>query len=172
MLLIPTTPSSPCPFLLRWHSAATPNTCSGWLVPGLQHGLQGKLQGGIRPGCSFRHQTGAPHHLSQEEAAAPDPSGANPDPNHKFLSRCSHLLSLCQNASTTASQERKGRGSHCGSAETNLTSTHEVRSPASLSGLRIQSCHELWCRPEATAPIQPLAWDLPHALGTAAPKNK
>ena len=55
----------------------------------------------------------------------------------------------------------------------------QVRSVASLSGLRIRRCHELWCgprgssdlvllwlwhRPVATALIQPLAWELPYAL--------
>ena len=42
----------------------------------------------------------------------------------------------------------KTRSSHCGSAETNLTSIHEtqVQSLASISGLRIWHCHELWCR--------------------------
>uniref|UniRef100_A0A8W4FIM3 Zinc finger protein 446 n=1 Tax=Sus scrofa TaxID=9823 RepID=A0A8W4FIM3_PIG len=36
----------------------------------------------------------------------------------------------------------------CGAAETNPTRNHEVvvRSLASLSGLRIWHCHELWCR--------------------------
>ena len=29
----------------------------------------------------------------------------------------------------------------------------------------------LWCRPAATAPIRPLAWELPYAVG-AALKNK
>ena len=36
--------------------------------------------------------------------------------------------------------------SHCGAVEMNLTSTHEVWSLASLSGLGIQCCRELWCR--------------------------
>ena len=38
--------------------------------------------------------------------------------------------------------------SYHGSVEMNLTSIHEaqVRSLASFSGLRIRSCHELWCR--------------------------
>ena len=51
-----------------------------------------------------------------------------------------------------------------------------VQSLASLSGLRIQRCHELcvgrrcgwdpallwlWWRPAAAAPIQPLAWEPP-----------
>jgi len=50
----------------------------------------------------------------------------------------------------------------------------QVRSLALLSGLRIQHCHKLgighrcgsdlvllwpWCRPAATAPIRPLAWE-------------
>ena len=53
---------------------------------------------------------------------------------------------------------------------TNLTSIHEdvgLISLASLSGLRIWSCHELWFnalpwlwrRPAATVPIQPIAWE-------------
>ena len=52
----------------------------------------------------------------------------------------------------------------------------QVLSLASLSGLRIWRCRELWCRsqmrlrsgvamalarPVATAPIQPLAWETP-----------
>ena len=58
-----------------------------------------------------------------------------------------------------------------------------VQSLALLSGLRIQRCHELWCRlqtrlgsrvavalwhrPVATAPIGPLAWEPPYAAGAA-----
>ena len=42
-----------------------------------------------------------------------------------------------------------------------------VRSLASFSGLRIQHCCELWCRLAATAPIWPLAWELPYAAGVA-----
>ena len=40
------------------------------------------------------------------------------------------------------------RSSHCGAAEMNPTRNGEylVRSLASLSGLRIQRCHELWWR--------------------------
>ena len=29
----------------------------------------------------------------------------------------------------------------------------------------------LWCRPVATGPIQPLAWEHPYAMGVAPPKN-
>ena len=43
---------------------------------------------------------------------------------------------------------------------------------ASLSGLRIQYCHELWCRLAATALIRPLAWDLPYAVGVALKSQK
>ena len=70
---------------------------------------------------------------------------------------------------------------------TNPTSIHEVRSLASLSGLRIgvaMSCGVgrrrssgpallwLWWRPVATAPIRPLAWEPPHAAGAALEKTK
>ena len=30
----------------------------------------------------------------------------------------------------------------------------------------------LWCRPEATAPIRPLAWEPPYAAGAALKKQK
>ena len=30
----------------------------------------------------------------------------------------------------------------------------------------------LWCRPETTAPIQPLAWGLPYGMGVALKKEK
>ena len=48
----------------------------------------------------------------------------------------------------------------------------QVRSLALLSGLRIRCCHELWRRPAATPPLQPLAWEAPHAVGTALKKQK
>ena len=62
-----------------------------------------------------------------------------------------------------------------------------VRSLASLSGLRIQHCRELWCRsppqlgsgiavlghrPAATAPIRLLAWELPYAKGAALKRKE
>ena len=62
-----------------------------------------------------------------------------------------------------------------------------VGSLALLSGLRIQRCHELWCRsqislgshvdvamvsPAATAPIQSLDWELPYAKGKALKRQK
>ena len=47
----------------------------------------------------------------------------------------------------------------------------QVRSLALLSGLRIQHCHELWCRPAATAPLWPLAWKAPYATRVALKNN-
>ena len=58
-----------------------------------------------------------------------------------------------------------------------------VQSLASLSGLRIQHCHELWCGSQtqlgshvavavATALIQPLAWEPPYAVGVALKRTK
>ena len=63
----------------------------------------------------------------------------------------------------------------------------QVQSLASLSGLRIRCCcgcgvgcrHGsgpvllwLWCRPVATAPIGPLAWESPYAAGVALKKKR
>ena len=48
----------------------------------------------------------------------------------------------------------------------------QVRSLASLSGLRIRFCHELWCRLGAVTPVRPLAWELPCAAGAALKKRK
>ena len=61
-----------------------------------------------------------------------------------------------------------------------------VRALASLSGLRIQHCYELWyrghscgsdwallwlwCRPTTIALIRPLSWELPYAAGAAVKK--
>jgi len=60
-----------------------------------------------------------------------------------------------------------------------------VRSLASLSGLKIQHCHELWrrsktqlellwlwCRPAATTLIRPPAWESPYATGVALKRRK
>ena len=47
-----------------------------------------------------------------------------------------------------------------------------VRSLALLSGLRIQHCCELWCGPAVIAPIRPLAWESPYAVGAALEKEK
>ena len=52
------------------------------------------------------------------------------------------------------------------------TTRLQVQSLASLSGLRIRRCHELWCRPAAVAPTVPLVWELPYAMGAALKKIK
>ena len=47
----------------------------------------------------------------------------------------------------------------------------QVQSLALLSRLRIWNYHELWHRPAATAPIRPLAWEPPYAVGEALQKQ-
>ena len=49
----------------------------------------------------------------------------------------------------------------------------QVQSLISLSGLRIQCCHELWYRPvAAAAPVWLLAWELRYATGAALEREK
>ena len=48
----------------------------------------------------------------------------------------------------------------------------QVQSLASLSRLRIRHCCELWRRLAATAPIRPLAWEPPYAIGIALKRTK
>ena len=47
------------------------------------------------------------------------------------------------------------------------TTRWRVQSLASLSGLKIWRCCELWCRPALIALIHPLAWKPPYAEGVA-----
>ena len=69
--------------------------------------------------------------------------------------------------------------------QTRLSMRRWVRSLASLSGLTVWHCCELWCRcgsdlallwlwhrPAATTPIRPLAWELPYAVGVALKKTR
>ena len=64
--------------------------------------------------------------------------------------------------------------SHRGAAETNLTRNNDIEGSiqASLSGLRIWCCRKLWCRLATVAPIRPLAWETPYAIGAALKINK
>ena len=55
----------------------------------------------------------------------------------------------------------------------------QVRSLASLRGLRIRRCHEPWCRSQtqlgsgvAVAPMRPLAWEPPYAADVAVKRQK
>ena len=77
------------------------------------------------------------------------------------------------------------RCSLCGSVVMNLTRIHEDVGliQASFSGLRIQHCHELWCRSQmqfgsrvavavATALVRPLFWELPYPSSVALKSKK
>ena len=48
----------------------------------------------------------------------------------------------------------------------------QIQSLALLGGLRIQHYHEPWYRLAATAPIQPLAWEPPYAMGAVLKRQK
>ena len=89
-------------------------------------------------------------------------------PNSLHHSRSSHnFFSLSFLTSAPGS-------SHCSAVETNAMVTMRLRiwSLALFSGLSIQHCCELWCRPAAVAPVRPLAWDHPFVSGLALKSKK
>ena len=68
----------------------------------------------------------------------------------------------------------QGRSSCHGVAETNQLGTLRLQVPslASVSGLRIWHCSELWRRLAAATLIQPLTWEPPYAAGAALESKK
>ena len=64
--------------------------------------------------------------------------------------------------------------SRLGTAETNPTRNHEVLGsiPGLFQWVKDLAFPWLWCRLAATAPIRPLAWEHPYAVGAALEKAK
>ena len=66
------------------------------------------------------------------------------------------------------------RSSHHGPVETNPTRNHEVVGliPILAQWDKDLALLWLWCRPTSVAPIHPLAWKPPYAMGAALKSKK
>ena len=68
----------------------------------------------------------------------------------------------------------EGWSSHHGTVEMDPTRNHEVLGliPGLPQWVKDLALLWLWCRPAAVAPIRPLAWEPPYAMGAALEKEK
>ena len=104
---------------------------------------------------------------------------------------CRILIWIIGNKVILYIKDFRNRSSHRGSAKTNLTSIHEdpgsipglahwVKDPVLLWAVVYVGCKRgsepallwLWCRPAATAPIGPLAWEPSYAANADLKKPK
>ena len=81
--------------------------------------------------------------------------------------RVNPKISSCENSKKQSSR----RGSAVNKPRRVSMRTH-VQSLASLKWVKDPTLLWLWCRPAATAPIQPLAWELPYAVGAVLKRQK
>ena len=99
-------------------------------------------------------------HASYEQSCCKQ-NGQNPHPFRIYILVGREIIKMID------------RSSHRGSAKTNLTSIHE--NTGSIPGLtqwvKDLVLVRLWCRPAGVAPIQPLAWESPYAMGAALKKK-